>query len=264
MIRVGSYVNRLRSPLERGLYKAGMLRCSKDLEDLSNYRDAFSGERCFIMGNGPSLNKIDLKKLKTEYVFVFNGAYELAQKFQFAKPMYLIEDHLVAIDHSANFKELNGPKFVAHDLIRYFNYSKSITTVYLERNYSCDVNWPGFLDKSANCPIFYWGGTVAYFGLQLADFMNFNEIIFIGMDLTYTVPNSVIRNGTQLTSTEDDPNHYSPKYFGAGKRWHIPETSRMVQAFKFASNHPVAERVSNATVGGNLDCFTRKDYDDLF
>lgn len=264
MIKVGSYVNLIRPPIERNLYKAGLLRCSRDLEDLSNYRNAFTGKRCFIMGNGPSLNQIDLSKLQNEYVFVFNGAYELAQKFQFAKPFYLIEDHLVAIDHSSNFKNLNRPKFIAHDLIKHFNYTKSITTVYLERNYRYNSRWPGFLDKSTNYPIFYWGGTVAYFGLQMADFMNFDEIIFIGMDLSYIVPNSVIKNGTQLTSTEDDPNHYSPNYFGVGKRWHIPETSRMLKSFKCSSSYPVVKKVINATVGGNLDCFTRKDYNDLF
>ena len=34
-----------------------------------------------------------------------------------------------------------------------------------------------------------------------------------------------------LTSTEDDENHFDPRYFGKGKRWHLPETERMQQAF---------------------------------
>ena len=35
----------------------------------------YSGQRCFIMGNGPSLNKMDLNLFKGEFVWASNKAY---------------------------------------------------------------------------------------------------------------------------------------------------------------------------------------------
>lgn len=41
----------------------------KENEDL---RNAYSGKRCFVLGNGPSLNEIDFSRLKNEVVFTVN------------------------------------------------------------------------------------------------------------------------------------------------------------------------------------------------
>ena len=38
-------------------------------------KDIHKGERCFIIGNGPSLNKLDLSKIKDEYTFGVNAIY---------------------------------------------------------------------------------------------------------------------------------------------------------------------------------------------
>ena len=70
-----------------------------------------------------------------------------------------------------------------------------------------------------------------YFNIQLAEYLGCNPIYLIGVDLSYSVSKSVERLGAVLTSTEDDENHFYPRYFGKGKRWHLPETDRMQQAF---------------------------------
>ena len=112
--------------------------------------------------------------------------------------------------------------------------------------------------------LFYWGGTVAYYGLQVAKWLGFSEIYFIGMDLTYHVPKSVIRKGSVLLSTEDDPNHYRSSYFGAGLRWHVPEPDRMLVAFERVAQQPeLARGIYNATPGGRLNCFPRVSYESI-
>jgi len=50
------------------------------IEELHNM---FIGERCFIIGNGPSLNETDLKKLKTEYTIGLNRIYLNFEKMGF-------------------------------------------------------------------------------------------------------------------------------------------------------------------------------------
>ena len=81
----------------------------------------------------------------------------------------------------------------------------------------------------------FWGGTVMYLNIQLAEYLGCNPIYLVGVDLSYQVSNSAIRNGAVLTSTEDDENHFDPRYFGKGKRWHLPETDRMQHAFDTAN-----------------------------
>ena len=58
---------------------------TQNFEMLMNIKGKFSGQRCFIVGNGPSLNELDLSLLIDEHCFLFNGAYELIEKYQLNK-----------------------------------------------------------------------------------------------------------------------------------------------------------------------------------
>lgn len=60
------------------------------------YRGLYGGKRCFIVGNGPSVNKVDFSKLKNELVITVNEMFRhekfdsLGSKFHFiADPAYL-------------------------------------------------------------------------------------------------------------------------------------------------------------------------------
>ena len=69
-----------------------------------------------------------------------------------------------------------------------------------------------------------------------------------------------------ILSTEDDPNHFHPEYFGKGKSWHDPKLENVCMSYKMADivykrNN---KEIINATVGGKLDIFPREDFKDLF
>jgi hypothetical protein len=76
----------------------------------------------------------------------------------------------------------------------------------------------------------------------------------------------VITQGLTWISTEDDPNHFDPSYFGAGKKWHDPQLDKVALNYQLARR--VFERngrkIFNATHGGKLEIFERADYDALF
>ena len=42
------------------------------LKQNTELKDKYKGKRCFILGNGPSLNSLDFSSLKDEYVFTVN------------------------------------------------------------------------------------------------------------------------------------------------------------------------------------------------
>ena len=88
-------------------------------------------------------------------------------------------------------------------------------------------------------------------------------IYIIGVDLSYSIPKSVIQTGSVLTSTEDDPNHYKSSYFGKGLRWHVPMPERMQKAFNNLSNKDNVNNIFNAGIEGNLNCFPRVDFTDI-
>lgn len=239
---------------------------TQNFEMLMNIKGKFSGQRCFIVGNGPSLNELDLSLLIDEHCFLFNGAYELIEKYQLSKAYLAIEDRLVMEDHCENVNRLECQTFIPSDLMHFVESGLIVETFFSRSSSESSDTWPPFVDSSSDRPIFYWGGTVAYFGIQLAAWMGFSECYVIGVDLTYTIPNHVSQKGSVLLSNGDDPNHYSANYFGHGKRWHVPKPDRMLRAFRGINQKLINSemRIFNAGLGGNLDCFPRVNFSECF
>lgn len=238
---------------------------------LASFKDKYKGKRCFIIGNGPSLNKLDLTKLEGEYTFGVNAIYLNYDKMKFHPTFYVVEDNLVAEDRGSEINQYKGPKYKFFGT--YLNYilHKDENTMYMNvlRNYADEKNFPMF---SNNCVRYLGvGGSVTYLCLQLAYFMGFEEVYMVGFDHNYKIPeNAVISNhrktGFDILSTEDDPNHFSPDYFGKGYRWHDPNVERMEVGFRKARKffEATGRKVYNATLGGHLEAFERINYNNLF
>ena len=112
----------------------------------------------------------------------------------------------------------------------------------------------------------YCGQSVTYINLQLAFYMGFTEVYLIGMDFSYTIPASAIIDGLSITSTEDDPNHFHPDYFGTGKKWHDPQLDQVRKCYEHAKKvfEEQGRCIYNASKGGKLEVFPRVEYDRLF
>lgn len=230
---------------------------NQSIERLRELRGAYTNFDCVIVGNGPSLNRMDLNLLKGKYCFFFNGAFDLRNYADPGKAIHVCEDRLVFEDHQNSLNNLDGLKFFPSDLVHLVE-SPDAVVVEFHRGYpESRQDWPPFVDLGSDLPIFYWGGTVAYLALQLSQWMGFRRVHIIGVDLTYSVPDSVERDGVVLTSTTDDVNHYDPGYFGKGLRWHVPRPERMLRAFTKASTLTINQNVVNSGIGGNLNCFDR-------
>jgi hypothetical protein len=111
--------------------------------------------------------------------------------------------------------------------------------------------------------------TVAITMLQLAAYMGFSELILIGCDTSYAVSDTVRRggDGVELTSAkDDDPNHFDPRYFGRNRKWHDPQPDMMIRHYQFAKEalDAIGVKVYNATVGGKLEVFSRRRFEDFF
>jgi hypothetical protein len=69
-----------------------------------------------------------------------------------------------------------------------------------------------------------------------------------------------------VESQGDDPNHFSPEYFGKGFRWQLPDLDTSEVAYRMAHQAFLADQrqILDATIGGQLDVFPKVDYDRYF
>lgn len=224
------------------------------------------GQRCFIIGNGPSLNDLDLTKLKDEFTFGVNGIYLNEEKMGFAPTYYVVEDYLVAEDRCSEINAYNKPihKFFGN----YLNYCIEPDDKTLWMNIRADYSeYNDFPHFSTDALRQLWvGGTVSYISMQLAYYMGFDEVYLIGFDHSYAIPDDVDKHKTAMTSNSDDPNHFDPNYFGKGYRWHDPRVDRMELSYEKAKVYfeQDGRKIYNATAGGHLEVYERVNYIELF
>jgi len=229
-----------------------------DARAVARLRNVHRGRAGWIVGNGPSLRRMDLSVLAGEITFCCNSIFLLFDRIDWRPTYYFVEDVLVAEDNASTIAGLRGMhKIFPRDLRRLFR--EDPETTYVEFIRGDYLGFPRFSDRCDRCV--YWGGTVLYMMLQLAAWMGCNPIYIIGADMTYAVPEGV--EGNVIVSSAEGVNHFHPAYFGPGKRWHKPNVPRMIRCIAHARRH-LADRgvgVYNAGLGGNLDVLPRVAYD---
>lgn len=228
--------------------------------DLRDFKDRHKGQRCWVVGNGPSLNRMDLRFLADEISFGMNCIYLGFEKFGFRPTYYTVEDVFVAEDNREAISGLSGiTKFIPLDLAHAITGDADTCWVNFVRLYK---PYPQFSEDCADKV--YWGSTVTYLALQLAYYMGCDPIYLIGVDFDYKVPGWAEKQ-EEITSREDDVNHFHPAYFGPGKRWHHPRLDRVAPSYQLAREFFDARgrRLINAGVGGKLEFFPRADYRDV-
>jgi hypothetical protein len=107
------------------------------------------------------------------------------------------------------------------------------------------------------------GATVTNVALQIAFHMGFEQVILIGVDHNFTTKGPANKT---VTSQGDDPNHFSPAYFGKGFRWQLPdlETSEIGYRLAKQAYETAGRKVVDATVGGKLSVFPKVEFNQLF
>ncbi|RWY48111.1 6-hydroxymethylpterin diphosphokinase MptE-like protein [Mucilaginibacter gilvus] len=239
---------------------------TKNEKWLASLKNKYKGERCFIIGNGPSLNKMDLTKLKNEYTFGVNAIYLNYEKMQFHPTFYVVEDYLVAEDRASEINKYKGPKLKFFGSYLDYVLTKDENTITTNVLLNYDEPFTPFFTTNLVRSLGV-GGSVTFMCLQLAYFLGFEKVYMIGFDHNYAIPKEAnLDTSTVIMSESDDVNHFSKDYFGKGYRWHDPKVDRMEMGFTKARDafKKDSRNVWNATVGGHLDVFERVNYDDLF
>lgn len=232
-------------------------------------REQFKGrKRCFLIGNGPSLNETDLAVLKDEVTFAVNGFFLKAKDLDWKPTFYLVEDHLVAEDRAPWINEFKGPIKLFPAYLGYMFEADEDTVFY---NHRPRKSYPHGFDFSMEADkITYTGCTVTFSMMQIAAYLGFEEIYLIGVDASYAILDDAKESKDYgvgvLDMKSDDPNHFDPDYFGKGFRWHDPQVDKMVEAYTEARRtlEGTGQTIYNAGIGGELEVFERRPFHDLF
>lgn len=235
-------------------------------EKLMALRRIYSSfERCFILGNGPSLNLLDLSRLKHEVTFGVNGIFFIFNRMGFKPTFYVVEDHLVAEDRAEIINRIDGTVKLFPIYLSYCLKDGDDTIFF---NHLSPKKFPSFSKDASLCT--YEGATVTYTNLQLAFYLGFKKVYLIGVDFDYKISENFVRTNEYgvdiIESIENDPNHFHPEYFGRGYRWHDPQLHLMAKSFECAKKiyESDGRKIYNATAGGKLEIFERVDYNSLF
>jgi hypothetical protein len=223
---------------------------------LKQLENVHANQRCFIIGNGPSLRQMDLSLLRGEFTFGLNRIYLLFPGLGFSTTYLVAVNDLVIEQCAAEMQALPLPRFFTWRARHWFSKDSDIT--YL------DTDFTGEEGFSTQCTgRIFEGFTVTNVALQLAYHMGFSQVILIGVDHNY------ITQGTAnqaVISQGDDPNHFSAAYFGKGFKWQLPDLAGSERGYQRARDAYInaGRQVLDATVGGKLTIFPKVDFQTLF
>lgn len=195
-------------------------------------------KRCVVIGNGPSLKGFDFDRLRGWDTFGSNMIYLSG----FLPKFYAVEDVLVAMDRGREISDAIPMPRYAPDHLRDFLIGEWV--------------WL----KPEN---YMMGRTVTVLLLQIAYRLRYQKVYLIGIDHRYQLPPH--EGELHLQSLGDDPDHFTPDYFGKGRHFHPPNLPRMEQAYqgmrKLYEN--IDGQIINLTPNTALDVFEKMEMEQV-
>lgn len=232
---------------------------------LATYKGKYDGRRCFLIGNGPSLKAEDLTKLHEngEITFAFNRIYNIFDQTPWRPTFYISQDEkmLAGCVDVVNCTEM-GTKFIPIQLNWWNNIRIDDATYFniIDQQVD-DPRSFGFSDDIAHG--IFNSSTGMYTAAQIAAYMGFTEIYFIGVDHHFHISQN---NKGEIVVDNTVKDYFSDKYNEDKSNLYIPNTEKSTLTYVAMKSHCEKRgiRVFNATRGGKLEVFPRENFDSLF
>lgn len=241
---------------------------------LAKLAGKYAGQRCFIIANGPSLQKLDLTKLKDEVTIGSNGAFVLFEELGFPLTYYTMEDARQIEDRRLQLPNVQGAT-------RIFPLRSSYCIEPREDTIFCNLekdSYPyhkryrqlGSLFSEDFASVVYLGSTVTYFNLQLAFHLGCDPVYLIGLDHDYGEIVEKLPPGKVKITPEVyemiKGSHFKPGYHKIGGYIGVPYVKEQEMAFQKAKDvyESRGRRLLNASAHTKLKVFDRCEYDSIF
>jgi hypothetical protein len=230
---------------------------------IKSLKERNMGERCFLIGNGPSLDPKDLDKIAGEQAFAFNRIFYIFDKTIWRPTIYMIQDLRVIEDCTEKFEFLSSIcnfLFINNMAYRYCNtdvkQKNNVLFFHIARTHSTSRR---FFSEDIS-KIICAGSNIVFSAMQTAVYMGFKEIYLLGMDHTMSIETTKkgCLSGDDVTKSyfKGTPDHI--KVSGTDKN---EITRSFIIAKHYADEHGI--NIFNATRGGALEVFDRVDLDTI-
>lgn len=233
--------------------------------NLTVYKSKFARQRCFFIGNGPSLRAEDLTKLHEagEITFAFNRIYNIFDQTLWRPTFYVSQDEkmlatcadiVCGLQADAKFIpiQLKWWNDISIDNAAYFN---------IVNQQVDDPQQFLFSDDISRC--IYNSMTGMYTAAQIAAYMGFTKIHLIGVDHHFRISQN---NQGEIVVDNSVKDYFTDKYNEDKDKLYIPNTERSTLTYVAMKKQCDARNIHvfNATRGGKLEVFPRIEFDSLF
>ena len=251
----------------------------KYINRIKNFKNKYLGQRCFIIGNGPSLMISDLNNLLKEKTFACNTIWPVYDHTKWRPFFYCVQD---PCECSVIIKDNTLLKMLLDNCSFFFTNIRSkialkCRDLELQKMffYRGRVMADGEKEFSDNAyEVLFISGTITFIMIQLAVYMGFKDIYLLGIDFSFTqehhddgsITSNDVDNHNSLIEEEEEKLRISDEIqnmYGSGYFVDYDKQLRGYQAAKkYADTHGI--KIYNATRGGKLEVFPRVDFDSLF
>jgi len=231
----------------------------------------------YIIGNGPSLNKIDIQKIKNKDTISFNRAFIAYQDWGFFPTYFMSADPVVLENIKEKVKELVATSPISKFFLplwsaEYFGVNEKI-------------QYLNFIKR----PVFdrwFWGGdfnrmkiiaNVGATSVPVLYTLGYRNFIILGTDCNYVEkniknvkieyhPEDKRRKIVYKSSDDTDPNHFRPDYFGTGTEYSKPQQDNHYRGWQFIASqmHKKNANILLCSPGSSLaNLFQTADFEDV-
>lgn len=207
-----------------------------------------SDYRCVLLGNGPSLARVDLTGFGSTSVFISNFAIADPKLAKLASAGAVV-NRLVAEQLNFDVAAEYQLPVVCPDAIE--DSLPEFDLLCVTRTWE----GPGFrTDPTAG---FSCQSSVSYYLLQLIFWLGYRKVLLAGFDHSYLQPENT-QEGEVLFEVGPDLNHYTSTYF-QGKYWQAADVDRMEACYENAKTVYVrhSREIIDCTSGGALEVFRK-------
>lgn len=247
------------------------------LDKNRRFKNIHSGQRCFIIGNGPSIREQDLSLLKGEVVFTVNQIARNPQFYQMDTKYHLWADPAffkIELCCEGDYQLLQIMKqlpkdaecffpYYAANYVNKFELYKDINVNYFSSSALVDeeeeIDFAGFVRN---------GYTVAQYAIRLAIYMGFKEIYLLGCECT-TILNVInartsqymmVTHGYDIDEKEKERAKYM--YFSLPMEEYYKSEYGVMTEYRLLARYCKNRKIQvvNCTPGGLLEEFPRMSY----
>lgn len=220
-------------------------------------KDKEKGKRCFIIGNGPSLQIEDLEKLMDEDCIGTNDIHRLFGMTKWRPKYYLMWDRY-SKSTPEQVAEIDCPYVFLGDYYCRFNNVKREDYVCIHQHYNFNENEYKISEDIGKRVVS--ASTVSFGAMQIMAYMGYKEMYLMGFDHNYVF--EFDKKGKVIDTGTENAHFYSdevPEDIIAN----VWDMTKAYESFaKYAKSHGIT--IKNATRGGKLEVFERVDFDSLF